>query len=276
MTEANRSSKVVFVGNIPYDTTEEELISIFKTVGPVVSFRLVFDRETGKAKGYGFCEYTDPETARSSIRNLNNVDLRGRPLRVDYADFELGTPKEVRKEAKASGTASQRTGSTRRKAEDGMEMHHIGDNSGDEDQHLSPPSQQFPSIPHDESVEQAIKQMPPNQLASILTQTKQLVQNHPEQARQLLQSNPQLTFSLFHILWKLDLIEPSVIQRIIQKSSTEQPVAATPSTATPALSSEQKQFLDRIMTMTQQQIDSLPQEQREKVLLLRAQLGSRK
>lgn len=275
MAEANRSSKVVFVGNIPYDTTEEELISIFKTVGTVVSFRLVFDRETGKAKGYGFCEYTDPETARSSIRNLNNVDLRGRSLRVDYADFELGTPKEVRKEAKASGTASQRIASTRRKAEDGIEMHHIDDHSEDED-HLSLPPQQLSSISHDENVEQAIKQIPPNQLASILTQTKQLVQNHPEQARQLLQSNPQLTFSLFHILWKLDLIEPSVIQRIIQKSSAEQPIAATLSTATSTLSSEQKQFLDRIMTMTQQQIHSLPQEQREKVLLLRTQLGSRK
>lgn len=62
-------SKVVFVGNIPYEMTEEQLVDIFKEVGPVISFRLMFDRETGKARGYGFCEYADPETAASAIRN---------------------------------------------------------------------------------------------------------------------------------------------------------------------------------------------------------------
>jgi cleavage stimulation factor subunit 2 len=62
-------SRVVFVGNIPYDMTEEQLIDILKEVGPVLSFRLMFDRETGKARGYGFAEYADPETAASAIRN---------------------------------------------------------------------------------------------------------------------------------------------------------------------------------------------------------------
>jgi hypothetical protein len=61
--------RVVFVGNIPYDMTEEQLIDIFKEVGPVVSFRLMFDRDTGKARGYGFCEFADTETAASAIRN---------------------------------------------------------------------------------------------------------------------------------------------------------------------------------------------------------------
>lgn len=52
------------------------------------TFRLVFDRDTGKPKGYGFCEYRDAETAMSAIRNLNNSDMNGRSLRVDYADNE--------------------------------------------------------------------------------------------------------------------------------------------------------------------------------------------
>ncbi len=62
-------SKIVFVGNIPYDTTEEQLVDIFKEVGPIASFRLMFDRETGKPRGYAFCEYADSETAASAIRN---------------------------------------------------------------------------------------------------------------------------------------------------------------------------------------------------------------
>jgi cleavage stimulation factor subunit 2 len=70
--------------------------------------RLVFDRETGKPRGYGFCEFagahasvpssilslpkfpqpTDHETALSAVRNLNNVDVGGRPLRIDLADSD--------------------------------------------------------------------------------------------------------------------------------------------------------------------------------------------
>lgn len=50
--------------------------------------RLVYDRETGKPKGYGFCEYADQETAQSAMRNLNNHDFNGRPLRVGYAAGE--------------------------------------------------------------------------------------------------------------------------------------------------------------------------------------------
>ena len=51
-------------------------------------FRLVYDRETGKPKGYGFCEYQDVETAQSAMRNLNNHDFNGRPLRVGVAAGE--------------------------------------------------------------------------------------------------------------------------------------------------------------------------------------------
>ncbi len=76
------------VGNIPYEATEETLKDIFSEVGPVVSFRLVFDRDSGKPKGYGFCEYKDQETALSAMRNLNGHELNGRALRVDNAASE--------------------------------------------------------------------------------------------------------------------------------------------------------------------------------------------
>jgi len=54
---SDHMSKVVFVGNVPYNMGEEQLIEVFKSVGQVVGFRLVFDRDTGKPKGYGFCEF---------------------------------------------------------------------------------------------------------------------------------------------------------------------------------------------------------------------------
>ncbi|KAF4739151.1 Cleavage stimulation factor subunit 2, partial [Perkinsus olseni] len=57
-----------------YDVDEEQLKTIFSTVGPVVSFRLMHDKVTGRPKGYGFCEYADQETAYAAMRNLNNVE----------------------------------------------------------------------------------------------------------------------------------------------------------------------------------------------------------
>jgi RNA recognition motif-containing protein len=82
------NSRVVFVGNIPYDFSETQVVEIFQEVGQVLGFRLVFDRDTAKPKGYGFCTYIDHETACSAVRNLNNFDVGGRQLRVDFADAD--------------------------------------------------------------------------------------------------------------------------------------------------------------------------------------------
>merc|ERR1712137_1078134 len=76
----------VFVGNIPYGVTEEQLKDIFGEAGSVVSFRIVHDRETGRSKGFGFCEYQDPSSAQNAMRDLNGYELNGRTLRVDTAN----------------------------------------------------------------------------------------------------------------------------------------------------------------------------------------------
>lgn len=54
--------------------------------------RLVYDRDSGKPKGYGFAEFADQETALSAMRNLNNRELHGRTLRVDHATNEKNRP----------------------------------------------------------------------------------------------------------------------------------------------------------------------------------------
>ncbi|TCD62134.1 Cleavage stimulation factor subunit 2 tau variant [Steccherinum ochraceum] len=70
-------SKVVFVGNVPYNMGEEQLIEAFKTVGQVVGFRLVFDRDTGKPKGYGFCEFAG---TADSILNSCSVSISDKDI----------------------------------------------------------------------------------------------------------------------------------------------------------------------------------------------------
>lgn len=63
------------VGNIAYEATEEELIILCREIGPVVSLRLVFDKDTGKPKGYGQCEYADEATVQRAVRDLNGRDV---------------------------------------------------------------------------------------------------------------------------------------------------------------------------------------------------------
>ncbi|KAJ3319489.1 hypothetical protein HDV06_006299 [Boothiomyces sp. JEL0866] len=90
---SNKSGgKSVFVGNIPYDMTETQLTEIFSEVGQVLNMRFVFDKETGKPKGFGFCTFQDAETAASAIRNLNKYDINGRQLKVAYADNDNDAP----------------------------------------------------------------------------------------------------------------------------------------------------------------------------------------
>eukprot|EP00290_Baffinella_frigidus_P018782 CAMPEP_0180196332 /NCGR_PEP_ID=MMETSP0987-20121128/4056_1 /TAXON_ID=697907 /ORGANISM="non described non described, Strain CCMP2293" /LENGTH=97 /DNA_ID=CAMNT_0022151217 /DNA_START=14 /DNA_END=303 /DNA_ORIENTATION=+ len=81
---ASQSARSVFVGNIPYNATDEEIEEVFRTVGTVVKLRLVKNPD-GQPKGFGFAEFKDPQTAESAIRNLNNHEMNGRQLRVDYA-----------------------------------------------------------------------------------------------------------------------------------------------------------------------------------------------
>ncbi|KAI3866901.1 hypothetical protein MKX03_027134 [Papaver bracteatum] len=88
MASSNSKQRNVFVGNIPYDTTEEQLVQIYEEVGHVVSFRLVIDKETGKPKGFGFCEYKDEETSLSARRILQGYEINGRQLRVDFAESD--------------------------------------------------------------------------------------------------------------------------------------------------------------------------------------------
>ena len=72
----------VFVGNIPYGTTEEQLMQIFSEVGRVLHVRMALNAENGRPKGYAFIEYEDPAAALSAIRNLNNRASLSSPLFV--------------------------------------------------------------------------------------------------------------------------------------------------------------------------------------------------
>jgi cold-inducible RNA-binding protein len=76
----------VFVGNLSFDVTREELIEAFSAAGRVVDAKVPTDRETGRPRGFAFVEFESDEAALRSIEQLNGRDLKGRPLRVNEAE----------------------------------------------------------------------------------------------------------------------------------------------------------------------------------------------
>lgn len=70
----------VFVGNLTFHTTEEQLRETFNTVGPTSGIRIVTDKDTGRPKGYAFVSYDDPALALSAIRNLNGAEMNSRKV----------------------------------------------------------------------------------------------------------------------------------------------------------------------------------------------------
>lgn len=75
----------IYVGNLPWGTTEESLRSLFEAHGEVDSAKVITDRETGRSRGFGFVEMPDDSAAQSAIDALNDKDFEGRNLRVNEA-----------------------------------------------------------------------------------------------------------------------------------------------------------------------------------------------
>jgi cold-inducible RNA-binding protein len=79
-------SSTIFIGNLSFDTTEDELRTVLVEVDPGVRVRLGKDRMTGKPRGFAFAEFSDPAKAADAIRRFDAFDLGGRRLRVNDAD----------------------------------------------------------------------------------------------------------------------------------------------------------------------------------------------
>lgn len=77
-------TETLYVGNLPWNTTADELTAFFGQYGEVVSSRIITDRETGRSRGFGFVEVADGNAARLA-QELNGKELGGRPLTVNEA-----------------------------------------------------------------------------------------------------------------------------------------------------------------------------------------------
>ncbi|KAJ8526140.1 hypothetical protein ON010_g15039 [Phytophthora cinnamomi] len=170
-----------------------------------VARSLVTDRETGKPKGYGFCEYADGATALSAMRNLNGYEINGRNLRVDFAD---------------GGDKSG--GADRKRHDNGGHTRHGGTSSsnfrnGGADG--GPPTMVTGEMAI-HAIESAIARLGPVKLYDMLVQLKEHARQKPEVTKSILMANPALTHAIVQSFKTLQIPIPS--------STEAQPVLLAP------------------------------------------------
>lgn len=285
-SDARAAGKIVFVGNIPYGKlhdpflflprltppglTEEQIAEIFSSAGRVISFRLVYDRETGRPKGFGFAEYSDAETAASAVRNLDNYEIMGRKLRVDFS-HEGNAPDDV-----DTASYSQQPQQNQATLPSGTDM----------PEGISAP----------DAISNTLKALPVPQLLEILQQMKTLVNQDPVKATDLLRQAPQLSYAIFQALLLMNLVDTTVLTQVIETSGGTapppqpvqqqppvqqqqppqqyyQPPAATPTppVPAPAVDPQRAQLMQSVLHLTPEQIASFPPEQQQQILFLKQQ-----
>ena len=213
--DAQKEGKNVFIGNIPYQLSEESVIEIAETCGQVVSFRLVSDPETGRPRGYGFCEYTDKDAAASAIRNLDGYQVMNRELRVAYShqgpkdDSDSSTRNNNQQQQPPNGYTSQPQPSTT-----GLPVLPSGVDL--------PPGLSCP-----DAISTTIKLLPTEQLLDILSQMKTLATNDPQKATELLRQAPQLSYAIFQAMLLMGLVDTNVLSSVVEQAAQPPPPQQT-------------------------------------------------
>jgi len=86
-------NKKLYVGNLPYSSTEEQLKELFSQAGTVESARIITDKYSGRSKGFAFVEMSSAEEAAKAIQTLNKYELDGRALAVSEARPQEDRPR---------------------------------------------------------------------------------------------------------------------------------------------------------------------------------------
>ncbi|TKA27016.1 hypothetical protein B0A50_05207 [Salinomyces thailandicus] len=235
MSSREKGGRVVFIGNIPYGVSEEQICDIFGRVGQVVNFRLVYDKESGRPKGFGFLEYTDVDAAASAVRNLEGHEIMGRTLRVDYSNDNGGG----KSGGGGGGTGNQGGsggGATQMQmpqqpaygAMDGMGYNGAPPQQDGALPNLPPGVDLPPGLTAPDAISQTLATLPVPQLLDILSQMKNVASVNPAQASTLLAQAPQLSYAIFQALLLLGLVDTNILGSLVQQTSSAPPPQQQP------------------------------------------------
>lgn len=103
-------AKKLYVGNLAFSVTDDELMQAFTSFGTVASARVVMDRMTGRSKGFGFVELEDDAMADEAVNKMNGQTIGGRPVRVSEAKPQEDKPRGPRREGGGGFAGGGRSG----------------------------------------------------------------------------------------------------------------------------------------------------------------------
>lgn len=192
----------IFVGNLAFNTTEEQLHQAFSEIGRVLNVRLVTDLDTGKPRGFAFVEFENPEAALAAIRNMNDYELNGRRLRVNFSNSshledmasKLGMDFSAQKEQRAQSTSGSNSNQA---AAEGTS-----------------------------AVATALKGFSKGEVYDVVAKLKEIAEKDTDEARRLISGHPQLPEALLYLMSQLDMIKTPV-----PSAEAALPVAMPPAAA---------------------------------------------
>lgn len=195
----------VFVGNLAFSTTEEQLYQAFSEIGRIVKVRMVSDLETGKPRGFAFIEFEDPQAALSAIRNMNEYEINGRRIRVNFSN---------------SSHLEQLAGQL------GMDLSHVGaggQKGKDKTDDKGAGAGGAGGVAGSKAVATSLKRMNKGEMYDVVAKLKEISDSDPDEARKLLTQHPQLPEAILYLMSELDMIKTPLT------SAVGVPMAAPPS-----------------------------------------------
>ncbi|KAJ2397098.1 hypothetical protein GGI05_000807 [Coemansia sp. RSA 2603] len=243
-------SNIVFLGNVAYNTTEEQLRKMLELAGPVVDIKLVFDPQTGRAKGYGFCQYPDANIAASAIKNLNDHLVDGRNIKVGYADR-----KRVQRSFNTDGTTlGSVPGEAVSRSIGSLQVARLVDELGDAERR------------------------------TLIEQFAQFARANPQEAREELAKNRGLAWALVRAMESEGVVDPGRIAEIKGAGYPQAPVPVPPPEAMAMAAAEAEAMVDetseidnvdvlrQLLSLTDEQLAQLPEDHRKQIVELKQQL----
>lgn len=200
----------IFVGNLAFATTEEQLYAAFSELGRIVKIRMVSDLETGKPRGFAFVEFEDPQAALSAIRNMNDYEINGRKLRVNFSNSshletlanQLGmdlshVSGNKSKGGDAEDSNAESSGGMMGSAGGGMGGHAM---AGGGMEGMMTAGIGGGGVAGSKAVASALKSMNKGEMYDVVAKLKEIADTNPDEARKLLTQHPQLPEAILYCM----------------------------------------------------------------------------
>ncbi|AMD22349.1 HGR010Cp [Eremothecium sinecaudum] len=243
-----RPSRTVYLGSIPYDQTEQQILDLCSNVGPVTGLKMMFDPQTGKSKGYAFIEFKDLATSFSAVRNLNGYSLGNRTLKCGYTTgggisekYSLSNRGEL-VQSSSGGVALQQEELMYPDLPEGLDVNI----------NMTTPAM---------TISSELAKLSKSEQFNLLEKLQGMSRNHREAFVSLLKQCPQLSFVVAELLLtngisQIDELTQLAVDQVTTSSSKD----TTPNTLDD--DPQRLELLKQVLQLTDAEIATLPEDEK--------------